>query len=204
MQNITVEKRLQRIKRAVAKVRKEHDDEEEQQQGIGKDSLDAHRKRGVGAPILPICLLVRSSIGLGRRHLRSKAPAGNKRQRGKHHHERKDGKRRARSRYKTAQNRSHDDAHVGKRSEHRVDRLELGRVARKIGRIRCGRNLRVSDHETQKRRTCKDGHSRMPEKREHAAYDKHAKNVREVMPTRTPRIERRATRKGTQNHKDVH
>lgn len=122
VQDIAVEERLQRIEGTVAKVREEDDAEQQGEDTVGEDCLDACRegdageRAGVGALAGSDCrcTAVRgSTFTRGDANcLRPKAPAGNERQYGKDHHEHEHRARRRGRRDKAAQCGANDDAHV--------------------------------------------------------------------------------------------
>ena len=122
MQDIAVEERLQRVKGAVAKIRKKDDAEEQGEDAVGEDRLDAGRecdtggRAGVGALAGFVrCDAINREFAFvcgGLTCTLPKAPTGNERQRGKEHHEHEHRARRRCRRNKAAQCRANDDTHV--------------------------------------------------------------------------------------------
>ena len=120
VQDIAIEKRLQRIEGSIAKVRKENDAKQQGENAVGKDCLDAGRegdaggRAGVGALSRTLPFLCRIGIRMpgDMAGLRPKAPTGNERQRGKEHHEHEHRARRRSSCDKAAQRGANDDTHV--------------------------------------------------------------------------------------------
>ncbi len=120
MQDVAIEERLQRIEGSVAKVREEDDAEEQGEDAVGEDRLDASREGGaggraeVGALSRTLPLLCRIGIlpSGDATCLRLKAPAGNECKQGEQHHEHEHRARRRSRRDKAAQRGANDDTHV--------------------------------------------------------------------------------------------
>ena len=120
VQNIAIEKRLERIEGSVAKVRKKNDAKQQGEDAIGKDRLDAGceggagGRAGVGALSRTLPFLCRIGIRMpsDMAGLRPKAPTDNECQHGKEHHEHEHRARRCSRRDKAAQRGANDDTHV--------------------------------------------------------------------------------------------